>query len=297
MQERPIVIVGPTACGKSAFALQIAREVQGAELLSVDSMQVYRRMNIGTAKPTVEEQREIPHHLIDLVEPSASFTLVDFQRTHDEVRAEIKKRDGVPLLVGGTGLYVRAVIDRLTPPPQFPHIASKLEEEPQTKLLHQRLKELDPIGAERMEDTNRRRIIRALEVSLGTGKPFSSFGPGLDSYPEVPYRIIGIEIDREDLDDRIRRRYEEQIEAGFLEEVCSLADGELSKTAGQALGYKELLAHVRGELSFDDALGLAIQRTKRFARRQQRWFRRDPRVEWVTTDRLETMVSQISSQK
>ena len=297
MQERPIVIVGPTACGKSAFALEIARQVHGVELLSVDSMQVYRRMNIGTAKPTVEEQREISHHLIDLVDPSETFTLVDFQRVHDSVRTEIQERDGIPLLVGGTGLYVRAVVDRLTPPPQFSHIASQLDAEPDTKLLHQRLTELDPIGAERMEDTNRRRIIRALEVSIGTGKPFSSFGPGLDTYPDVPYRIIGIEIGRDDLDERIRQRYEDQIETGFLEEVRSLAEGELSKTAGQALGYKELLAHVRGELSFDDALELAIQRTKRFARRQQRWFRRDPRVEWVTTGDLETVVHQISSQK
>ena len=260
-------------------------------------MQVYRRMDIGTAKPTIKEQLEIPHHLIDLVEPNETFSLVDFQRIHDSVRAEIEERDGIPVLVGGTGLYVRAVVDRLTPPPQFSDIASQLDTEPDTKQLHSRLKELDPAGASRMEESNRRRIIRALEVSIGTGKPFSSFGPGLDSYPEVPYRIIGIEIDRDDLDQRIRQRYEYQIDSGFLEEVRGLAKADLSKSAGQALGYKELLAHVRGELSFNDALELAIQRTKRFARRQQRWFRRDPRVEWVTTDGLDLVVNQISLQK
>lgn len=254
-------------------------------------------MDIGTAKPTTKEQLEIPHHLIDLVEPNETFSLVDFQRIHDSVRAEIEERDGIPVLVGGTGLYVRAVVDRLTPPPQFSDIASQLDTEPDTQQLHSRLKELDPAGASRMEESNRRRIIRALEVSIGTGKPFSSFGPGLDSYPEVPYRIIGIEIDRDDLDQRIRQRYEYQIDSGFLEEVRGLAKADLSKSAGQALGYKELLAHVRGELSFNDALELAIQRTKRFARRQQRWFRRDPRVEWVTTDGLDLVVNQISLQK
>ncbi len=295
MQERPVVVVGPTACGKSAFALEIARRVSGVELLSVDSMQVYRRMNIGTAKPTVEEQLETPHHLIDLVEPSESFTLVDFQQAHDSIRRDIEERDGVPLLVGGTGLYVRAIVDRLTPPPRFTQIASQLDEEPDTQKLHQRLQELDPVGAARMENSNRRRIIRALEVSIGTGEPFSSFGPGLDSYPDVPYRIIGIEIERNDLDERIRQRYNDQIEAGFLEEVRLLAKTKLSATAGQALGYKELLAHIRGELSFNEALDLAIQRTKRFARRQQRWFKRDPRVEWIPRGQLGAVINKISS--
>ena len=258
-------------------------------------MQVYRKMNIGTAKPTIEEQLETPHHLIDLVEPSESFTLVDFQQAHDSVRRDIEERAGVPVLVGGTGLYVRAIVDRLTPPPRFAQIASQLDEEQDTEVLHKRLQELDPVGAARMENTNRRRIIRALEVSIGTGEPFSSFGPGLDSYPDVPYRIIGIEIDRSELDERIRQRYDDQIAAGFLEEVRSLAETELSTTAGQALGYKELLAHIHGEMSFVDALDLAIQRTKRFARRQQRWFKRDPRVEWVPRDQLGTVINEISS--
>ena len=146
-----------------------------------------------------------------------------------------------------------------------------------------------------MENNNRRRIIRALEVTLGTGRPFSSFGPGLNNYPQVPYRILGIEIERTELDKRIELRYRRQMAAGFLDEVRDLAQVELSVTAGQALGYKELLAHVRGDVSLDEALGLAIQRTKRFARRQQRWFRRDPRVEWVPVDQLDTLINEISS--
>ena len=147
-----------------------------------------------------------------------------------------------------------------------------------------------------MESSNRRRIIRALEVTIGTGRPFSSFGPGLNHYPEVPYRVVGIEIERAELDERITNRYEQQIEEGFLAEVEALSHLQLSRTASQALGYRELLLHVRGELSLSEALELAVQRTKRFARRQQRWFRRDPRVEWVTRAELPNVINGISSQ-
>ena len=276
--------------------MEIARRTAGVELLSVDSMQVYRRMDIGTAKPSPADQAEVRHHLIDLVEPDVPFSLVDFQTAHDSARLEIQERNAVPLLVGGTGLYVRAVVDRLTPPPRFNDIASELETEEDTESLHKRLRELDPNGAARMEASNRRRIIRALEVTLGTGQPFSSFGPGLDHYPEVPYRIIGVDINRDHLDQRIRQRYLEQMEAGFLEEVRELADHDLAHSAGQALGYKELLAHVRGETSLEDALELAVRRTKRFARRQQRWFRRDPRVEWVQHHEIDALINEISSQ-
>ncbi len=259
-------------------------------------MQVYRGMNIGTAKATSQEQSEVRHHLIDLVDPHETFTLVDFQEAHARARTDIDERNGVPLLVGGTGLYLRAIVDGLTPPPRFPEIAQQLDTEPETELLHRRLVDLDPIGASRMESNNRRRIVRALEVTLGTGRPFSSFGPGLNSYPTVPYRMLGIEIERSELDDRIERRYRDQMEAGFLDEVRGLAEAELSVTAGQALGYKELLAYIRGQTSLDEALQLAIQRTKRFARRQQRWFKRDPRVEWVPRSQLNSLINEISSQ-
>ena len=276
--------------------MEIASQVDSVELLSIDSMQVYRGMNIGTAKPSSQEQAEVRHHLIDLVDPHETFTLVDFQEAHTSARRDIDERNCVPLLVGGTGLYVRGVVDGLTPPPRFPEIAEQLDADPETEVLHRRLVELDPIGASRMENNNRRRIIRALEVTLGTGRPFSSFGPGLNSYPIVPYRILGIEIERGDLDERIERRYQDQMETGFLDEVRDLAERELSVTAGQALGYKELLAHIQGETSLDEALELAIQRTKRFARRQQRWFRRDPRVEWMPRSQLSSVINEISSQ-
>ncbi len=276
--------------------MEIAHHVKTVELLSIDSMQVYRGMNVGTAKASSQEQAEVRHHLIDLVDPHETFTLVDFQEAHASARKSIDQRNCIPLLVGGTGLYVRGVVDGLTPPPRFPEIAEQLEADPETELLHRRLADLDPIGASRMENNNRRRIIRALEVTLGTGRPFSSFGPGLNSYPQVPYRILGIEIERSELDERIERRYRDQMEAGFLDEVRGLAEIELSVTASQALGYKELLAHIQGQTPLDEALQLAIQRTKRFARRQQRWFKRDPRVEWVPRSQLTSVINEISSQ-
>jgi len=276
--------------------MKVARSFPRVELLSIDSMQVYRGMNVGTAKPSTEEQSEVAHHLIDLVAPTESFTLVDFQNAYATALSEITKRDGIPVLVGGTGLYLRAVLDGLSPPPRFEDLANELEGEPNTEALHERLVGLDPTAAGRMESSNRRRIIRALEVTIGTGRPFSSFGPGLNHYPEVPYRVVGIEIERAELDERITDRYEQQIEEGFLAEVEALSHLQLSRTASQALGYRELLMHVRGELSLSEALELAVQRTKRFARRQQRWFRRDPRVEWVTRAELPNVINGISSQ-
>ena len=276
--------------------MKVARSFPRVELLSIDSMQVYRGMNVGTAKPSTEEQSEVAHHLIDLVAPTESFTLVDFQNAYATALSEITKRDGIPVLVGGTGLYLRAVLDGLSPPPRFEDLANELERESNTEALHERLVGLDPTAAGRMESSNRRRIIRALEVTIGTGRPFSSFGPGLNHYPEVPYRVVGIEIERAELDERITDRYEQQIEEGFLAEVEALSHLQLSRTASQALGYRELLLHVRGELSLSEALELAVQRTKRFARRQQRWFRRDPRVEWVTRAELPNVINGISSQ-
>ena len=293
--HRPLVIVGPTASGKSALALELAQrahsrpEIAGTtELVSVDSMQVYRGMDIGTAKPTAAEQAEVRHHLIDLVDPAERFTVVDYATAFEAAMAEIASRGAVPLLVGGTGLYLRAVVDGLTPPPEFPSIAAELEAgacaagEPEgTVALHCRLAELDPLAASRMEPTNLRRIVRALSVCLGTGRPFSSYGPGLQSYPEVPFRMVGIDPGRAALDELISERYRQQMEQGFLEEVRRLVARTLSRTAAQALGYKELRAHLAGECTLDEALDVAIARTRRFARRQQRWFARDPRITWI----------------
>ncbi|WP_334141509.1 tRNA (adenosine(37)-N6)-dimethylallyltransferase MiaA [Rhabdothermincola sp.] len=278
-----MALVGPTASGKSAVALALARRYPELELVSVDSMQVYRGMDIGTAKPTPAERAEVPHHLIDLVDPWQEFTVAEFQRAFQETLAAIEARGHRALLVGGTGLYLRAVVDRLAIPGRFPQVRAELEAEADTSRLHRRLAELDPPAAARMEPSNRRRVLRALEVTIGSDRPFSSYGPGLDTYPPSPYRLIGLRVPREELDERIATRYRQQLDAGFLEEVRGLATDPrgMSRTARQALGYKELLEHLEGHGTLEEALERAITRTRRFARRQLRWFRRDPRLVWI----------------
>ncbi len=284
-----MAIVGPTASGKSALAMALAAVEPRVEILSADSMQVYRGMDIGTAKPTAAEQQATPHHLIDLVEASADYGVARFVVDAAAAVAEVRARGGLPVLVGGTGLYVQAVIDALDIPDQFPAVREELDTESSTEALHARLVELDPIAAGRMEPNNRRRVLRALEVSVGSGRPFSSFGPGIDAYPASDVWQIGCDRPRSSLDARIEQRYRDQIDGGFVDEVRRVSEiaGGMSRTARQALGYKELLMYLDGEITLDEAIKLANQRTRRFARRQQRWFRRDPRIEWLDLDAVD----------
>ncbi|MEZ5245078.1 MAG: tRNA (adenosine(37)-N6)-dimethylallyltransferase MiaA [Acidimicrobiales bacterium] len=279
--DRPLVLLGPTASGKSDLALGVAEALGDVELVSIDSMQVYRGMDIGTATPTADERSRVRHHLIDLVEPTEAFTVGEFQRRARAALADIRARGKTPLLVGGTGLYLRSVVDDLELPGRYPEVMAELEAEPTTEVLHARLAELDPVGAERMEPNNRRRVLRALEVTIGSGRPFSSFGPGMEHYGPTPFVQVSLRWPRPTLDERIAVRYQRQMDEGFLDEVRALAALGPSRTAAQALGYRELLAHVAGHCSLDDALETAVVRTRRFARRQERWFRRDPRLIWI----------------
>jgi tRNA dimethylallyltransferase len=282
-----LALVGTTASGKSAMALEVARRRPGIELASVDSMQVYREMDIGTAKPSPAERAEVPHHLIDLVDPADEFSVADYQAAFDEAGRAIAGRGHQALLVGGTGLYLRAVLDGLDIPGQYPEVREELERESDTVELHRRLADLDPMAASRMEPANRRRVIRALEVTIGSGRPFSSFGPGLARYGPTGHLVVGVSLPAPVVAERIERRLRRQMAAGFVDEVRRLATrpGGLSRTARQALGYKELLAHVEDGVDLDDAVDLAIRRTRRFARRQRAWFRRDPRIHWLEADR------------
>jgi len=283
---RHAALVGATASGKSAVALALARADPSWELVTVDSMQVYRGMDIGTAKPTTAERDEVPHHLLDVADPWEDYDVARYQADVGAVLADVERRGRRALLVGGTALYLRAVVDDLTLPGQYAEVRRELDAVADTPTLHARLAELDPVAAARMEPTNRRRVVRALEVTLGSGRPFSSFGPGLDQHPPTPFRLVALRWPWEDLDRRIHRRYDDQLAAGFLDEVRTLttADRPPSRTAAQALGYKELADHLAGRCTLDEALDLARTRTRRFARRQHKWFRRDPRIAWVDVD-------------
>lgn len=283
MTGRHAVLVGATASGKSSLAMALGRQDPSWELLSIDSMQVYRGMDIGTAKPTRAEQAEVPHHLIDLLDPWEEATVAWFQGEARTAIAAIEGRGRRALLVGGTALYVQAIVDDLAIPGQFPAARAVLDADPDTAALFDRLASLDPLAASRMEPSNRRRIVRALEVTVGSGRPFSSFGPGLSAHPPTPFRLVGLQREPGELRARIAARYAEQMAAGFLDEVRGLVAEPhgMSRTARQALGYTELIGHLDGAVSLADALAAAVSRTARFARRQRAWFRRDPRIAWL----------------
>ena len=282
MTAPAVVVLGPTASGKSDVAMAAARQVPGTEIVAVDAMQVYRGMDIGTAKPTPADRAAVRHHLLDLVDPDTDFTVAEFRRAYDAAVATIAGR---PLLVAGTGLYLAAVLDRLELPGQWPALRAELEADPDTAGLYARLRALDPAAAAKIEPNNRRRIVRALEVTLGSGRPFSSYGPGLQAYPPTDATLIGLRWPRPVLAERIARRVEAMMAAGLLAEVERLAARGLSRTAAQALGYKELLEHLAGRCSLDEAVARIVLRTRQFAVRQERWFRRDPRVRWFDVDR------------
>jgi len=292
-----VALVGPTAMGKSAVALAVASCAAGAvELVSVDSMAVYRGLDIGTAKPPREVRDRLAYHLVDLVEPWEDFTVWQFQEAAHRALAGIAARGSRALLVGGTGLYLRAVVDDLTFPGRFPAVVDRLDAELDAggpdgspgeaaalARLHQRLEGLDPVAAARIAPTNRRRLVRAMEVTLGSGRPFSSFGPGLEVYPPSRFTLVGIDGDPAEVDARIAARFESMMDAGLLDEVRRLARAPrgLSRTARQALGYRELLSHVEEGVPLGEAVAEAIRRTRAFARRQRSWFRRDRRIVWV----------------
>lgn len=274
--------MGPTACGKSAIAVQVALGLGGTEIVSADSMQVYRGMDVGTAKPALIERAGVVHHLIDVAEPSQDWDVARFMAEAKRVIADISGRGHRALLVGGTGLYVHALVDSFAVPGRWPEVCQALATEPDTGELYRRLQQLDPAGAARMAPGNRRRVLRALEVTIGSGRAFSSFGPGVGAFPPTGWRLAGVWLPRQVVAARIESRFTAMMEAGLVDEVRALAGrpGGLSRTARQALGYREMLAHVEMGVPLAEAAGQAVRRTRQFARRQRMWWRRDPRLVW-----------------
>ena len=260
-----------------------AAQVNGnTHIVVCDAMQVYKRMDIGTAKPTTEDQQLVQHHCIDLVTPSARFTVSDYQKDARAAVAKVHELGANALVVAGTGLYLTSLIDELSFPGEWPAVRAELQREPDVAALYRHLKALDPVAAKNIERSNRRRIERALEVCIGSGKPFSDNAPGTGAYPDNGVVQIGLLWPRDVLVKRVESRVKAMLQRGFLEEVVQLRkDGAMSQTARQALGYAELNRHLDGRCTLDQAVGDIVIHTRQFAVRQERWFRRDPRIRWV----------------
>jgi len=282
-----IAIVGPTAAGKSELSLDLAERL-GGEVVNTDSMQVYRGMDIGSAKLPVDERRGITHHLLDLLDVTEPATVADFQAWAREVIADCRSRGVTPVLVGGSALYARAVLDRFEFPATDPAVRRQLEDELATigpEAMYRRLVAVDADAATKMTPMNGRRIVRALEVIAITGRPYGAGLPELAYFYDDAHQI-GLDIARPLLDERIALRVQRMWDAGFVDEVGRLADHGLreGRTASRAIGYHQVLAYLDGEITEGEAKEQTINRTRRFARRQDGWFRKDPRISWVDWD-------------
>lgn len=284
--SRVLAIVGPTASGKSSLAVAVAQRI-GGEIISTDSMQVYQGMNIGTATPTIEERGGVAHHVMDVWPMEHLVTVSEFQVDARAAIDDVLTRNRVPVVVGGSGLFVSAVLDDLNFPGTDEQVRARWESELDAvgpAELHARLAEVDPAAAAAILPSNGRRIVRALEVIELTGEPFiAEFPDPVDVYPTLR---IGLSIPRDVMDERIAQRVDAMFAAGFVDEVRALDAAGLrqARTASRALGYSQVLAFLDGELTMEQAREDIIFATRRFARRQQRWFRRDTRIRWIDYD-------------
>jgi tRNA dimethylallyltransferase len=285
---RPVAIVGPTASGKSGLAVALA-EALGGEVVNADAMQLYRGMDIGTAKVTEEERRGVPHHLLDVLDVTETASVAAYQRDARECVERLLAEGKVPVLAGGSGLYVRAVLDELDFPGTDPRIRTRLEGELErvgAAALHARLTAADPIAATAILATNGRRVVRALEVIELTGRPFSATmpRPGPARYDTVQ---LGLDLDTETLDRRVDERVAEMFARGLVDEVRTLERQglRLGRTASRALGYQQVLDELDADEDMARAATATAQATRRFVRRQRSWFRRDKRITWLDATR------------
>lgn len=297
--EPVLAIVGPTATGKSALGMAIAERLSG-EIVNADALQVYRGFDIGTAKPGARERARVPHHLVDILEPHEPYSAGEFARRAQEAIAEIHGRGRVPIVVGGSGLYLRALFQGISPmPPGDPEVRRRLRErldEEGLPALVRELWRLDPATAARLKPGDTQRVLRALEVFLAAGRPLSSF---IAEQPFGTQRIaaihLGLTVPRGILYDQIAGRVSRMMEAGWLEEVAGLLQRGLSPDlpAFQAIGYRQLVRHLIGGGSLNEAVGETIKATRRFAKRQETWFRKESGVTWILDQDLEQRIPQV----
>ncbi len=288
--DRLVVLCGPTAVGKTALAVELAEPIN-AEIIAADSRTIYRGLDVGTAKPTAEQRHRVPHHLLDVADPAEPFTLAAYQRLARRALAEVRGRRHLPLLVGGSGLYIRAVVDDLSIPPVPPdhHLRARLEADERAHgpgHLHARLTALDRTAATRIHPGDVRRLIRALEVMLLTGRPMST--QQRRGTPLGVVVMVGLTMARPQLYRRIDERVEAQLSSGLIDETRQLIERGISPDAPamQALGYRELAGWLRGDYGYDEAVRRFKRNTRHYAKRQLTWFRRDSRIVWIDVDDL-----------
>jgi len=292
MIKKPVVvIVGPTASGKTKLSIEIAKLMDG-EIVSADSMQIYRYMDIGTAKPTIDERQNIPHHMMDILDPAEQFSVAEYQKMAVDIISDIHKRQKLPIIVGGTGLYIKSLLYPMnfTDAYQDLEYRKQLQETANIKgrdYLYQQLKMVDPSTASRLHPNDVRRVIRALEVYHITGKPMSHYSQNLKNM-DFRYNtaMIGLVMDRVKLYERINKRVDIMIENGLLNEVKNLLDKGYSRDmiSMQGLGYKEIIDYYQGNLSLEEAIYIIKRETRRYAKRQLTWFRAQKGIKWINID-------------
>lgn len=295
-----VALVGPTAVGKSELALALARKI-GAEIISIDSMQIYRDMDIGTDKPSKEVREEIPHHMIDIITPDRNFSVAEFQKLARQAIEDVLRRGKKAILVGGSGLYFRAVVDPLFFPRGTLNSPLRKELEKELKLkglnsLYSKLLQLDPEAENYLPPTDIRRVIRALEIIKTEGILYSDLRKSWRCYESIyDLKVIGLVSERDVLYRKIEKRVDKMIEKGFLEEVKNLLKKyRLAVTPSQALGYKELIRYLEGFIGFEEAVKLIKKRTRHFAKRQIVWYKSDPRVKWVKVENFQSFEELLS---
>lgn len=299
MKPRVIVIVGPTASGKTSASIKLAKLIDG-EIISADSMQIYKEMNIGTAKPSVEEMDGIKHHLIDVVSPDEKYNVTLYKKMAEAAIEEILAKGKTPIIVGGTGLYTSTLINgiefsEVNEDKEFREEMMKLAEERGIDFLHNKLREVDPLSAENIDKNNVRRVVRALEIYKVTGKTKTQLDKESRKEAKYDYKVYGIETEREKLYQRINDRVDVMLQDGLIDEVKNLMQKyEISKTAIQGLGYKEVIEYLRDEITYDEMIAKLKLETRRYAKRQMTWFRREEKIKWCSLEEIvETVIQDL----